>query len=61
MPPAYTPTQKGAIAQFVSFTSTKDSVAARVSRSWVAVVGGLIWENRGTETMLLIKLTWTSS
>ncbi|MCJ1388146.1 Scaffold-type E3 ligase [Xylographa bjoerkii] len=31
MPPAYTPSQKSAIAQFVSFTSVKESVAAKVS------------------------------
>ncbi|MCJ1384406.1 Scaffold-type E3 ligase [Xylographa soralifera] len=29
MPPAYTPSQKSAIAQFVSFTSVKESVAAK--------------------------------
>lgn len=34
MPSAYTPSQKGAIAQFVSFTSTKDSVAAKVPLSF---------------------------
>ena len=33
MPPAYTPSQRGAIAQFVSFTSVKESVAAKVSTS----------------------------
>lgn len=32
MPPPYTPSQKNAIAQFVSFTHAKDSIAARVSR-----------------------------
>ena len=30
MPASYTPQQKAAIAQFVGFTSTKDSVAAKV-------------------------------
>ncbi|KAL8793961.1 MAG: hypothetical protein Q9195_003474 [Heterodermia aff. obscurata] len=32
MPPAYSPSQKGAIAQFVGFTQTKDSIAAKVSQ-----------------------------
>ena len=31
MPPAYTSMQRSAIAQFVSFTSAKESVAAKVS------------------------------
>ena len=31
MPSAYTASQKAAIAQFVGFTSAKDSVAAKVS------------------------------
>ena len=30
MPSSYTPQQKGLIAQFVGFTSVKDSVAAKV-------------------------------
>lgn len=30
MPSTYTPQQKGLITQFVGFTSTKDSVAAKV-------------------------------
>lgn len=30
MPSSYTPSQKGAIAQFVGFTQVKDSVAAKV-------------------------------
>jgi len=33
MPPAYTPAQKSAIAQFVSFTQAKDSIAARHLKS----------------------------
>ncbi|KAK3166724.1 hypothetical protein OEA41_009849 [Lepraria neglecta] len=33
MPSSYTPQQKGAIAQFVGFTSTKDSVAAKTLKA----------------------------
>ncbi|KAI4132228.1 MAG: hypothetical protein LQ347_002647, partial [Umbilicaria vellea] len=38
MPPPYTPSQKNAIAQFVSFTHAKDSIAARhlKSHAWNA-------------------------
>ena len=43
MPPAYTPSQRSAIAQFVSFTSVKESAAAKVSYDPVLSCCPLIW------------------
>lgn len=40
MPSSYTPQQKAQISQFVGFTSTKDSVAAKV-RSKLSNLWGL--------------------
>ena len=41
MPSSYTPQQKAQISQFVGFTSTKDSVAAKVRSSLSTISRGL--------------------